>query len=63
MDLVHIWYDYRCWSKLLLSSIHTPAYDLEAKVTNLFYVKVLRQSFSDLLISKSLHDITLYLAW
>ena len=28
MDLVYIWYNYRCWSKTLLSPIHTPAYDL-----------------------------------
>ena len=28
MDLVYIWYDYRCWSKTLLSTIHTPAHDL-----------------------------------
>ena len=24
--LVHIWYDYRCWSKILLNTIHIPAY-------------------------------------
>ena len=35
MDLVYTWYDYRCWSKILLSTIHIPAYDLEVKVTNL----------------------------
>ena len=28
MDLVYIWYNYRCWSKILLSPIHTPAHDL-----------------------------------
>ena len=28
MDLVCIWYNYRCWSKILLSPIHTPAHDL-----------------------------------
>ena len=28
MDLVYIWYKYRCWSKILLSSIYNPAYDL-----------------------------------
>ena len=33
--LVYIWFDYRCWSKILLSTIHTSAYDLEVKVTNL----------------------------
>ena len=35
MDLVYIWYDYRCLSKILLSTIHTPAHDLEVKVTDL----------------------------
>ena len=35
MDLVYILYDNRCWSKLLLSTIHTPANDLEVKVTDL----------------------------
>ena len=35
MDLVYIWYDYRCWSKILLSTIHAPAHDLEVKVTDL----------------------------
>ena len=28
MDLVYIWYNYRCWSKILLSSILTPAHEL-----------------------------------
>ena len=32
MDLVFIWYDYKCWSKILLRTIHTPAHDLEANV-------------------------------
>ena len=35
MDLVYIWFDYRCWSKILLSPIHTPAYDIEVKVRGL----------------------------
>ena len=35
MDLVYMWYDYRCWSKFLLSTIHTPAHDLAVKVTDL----------------------------
>ena len=35
MDLVYIWYDYRCWSKNLLSTIHTPANDQEVKVMDL----------------------------
>ena len=28
MDLVYIWYNYSCWSKTLLSPVHTPAHDL-----------------------------------
>ena len=31
MDLLYTWYtlcNYRCWSKILLSPIHTPAHDL-----------------------------------
>ena len=28
MDLVYIWYNYRSWSKILLSPLHTPAHDL-----------------------------------
>ena len=35
MDLVYIWYNYRWWFKILLSTIHTPAYDLEVKVADL----------------------------
>ena len=35
VDLVYIWYDYRCWSKILLSTIHTPAHDLDVKVMDL----------------------------
>ena len=27
MDLVIIWFNYRCWSKILLSPVHTPAHD------------------------------------
>ena len=34
MDFVYIWYDYGCWSKFFLGTIHTPAYDLEVKVTD-----------------------------
>ena len=34
------------WSKILFSTIHIPAYDLEVKVTELeTSIKVLRQSF------------------
>ena len=64
MDLLYIWYDYRYWSKILFGTIPTPAYDLEVKVMDLeeIYVKVFHQSFENLLISKSLHGFTLYLA-
>ena len=41
MDLVHVWYDDRHWSKILHSTIPTPIYDLQVKVTD-FYIKVLR---------------------
>ena len=27
MDFVYIWYDYRCWSKIFLGTVHTSAYD------------------------------------
>ena len=48
MDLVYICYDYRSWSNILFSTIHTPAHNLEVKVTDLeifmlkFCIKVLR---------------------
>ena len=46
MDLLYIWHDYRYWSKILFSTILTPAYDLEGKVKDLeIYVQVLRQTF------------------
>ena len=35
MDLLYILYDYRCWSKILFSAIHTTAHDLEVKVTDI----------------------------
>ena len=35
MDSVYIWFGYRCWSKILWSTIRTPAYDLEVKVMDL----------------------------
>ena len=34
MDLVYIWYDDRCWSKILLSTIPTPIHDFKVKVTD-----------------------------
>ena len=46
MDLLYIWHDYRYWSKILFSSIPTPAYDLEVKVMDLeIYVTDLCRSF------------------
>ena len=48
MDLVHVWYDDRYWSKNLHSAIPTPIHDLKVKVTNFellnFYIKVFRTS-------------------
>ena len=35
MDLVHVCYDDRYWSKILLSTISTPVHDLKVKVTDL----------------------------
>ena len=35
MDLLYIWHDYRYSSKILFSTIPTPAYDLEVKVTDI----------------------------
>ena len=35
MDLVHVWYDDRYWSKILHSTIPTPKHDLKVKVTYL----------------------------
>ena len=35
MYLLYIWHDYKYWSKILFSTILTPAYDLEVKVAEL----------------------------
>ena len=35
MDLVHVWYDDRYWSKILHSTIPTPINDRKVKVTDL----------------------------
>ena len=35
MDFIYIWYDYRFWSQIFMGTIHTPANDLEVKVTDL----------------------------
>ena len=41
MGLVYILYYCRCWYKILLSTIHTPAHDLKVKLTDLeIYAKV-----------------------
>ena len=50
MDLVHVWYDDRYWSKILHSAIPTPIHHFKVKVTDFelfmlkFYVKVFRTS-------------------
>ena len=33
LDLIYIWYDDRYWSKVLFTTIPTPACDLKVKVT------------------------------
>ena len=46
MDLLYIWYDNNCWSKILFGTIPTPAYGLKVKATDLeIYIKVLLLSF------------------
>ena len=35
MDLVHVWYDDRYWSKILHSAIPTPIHDFKVKITDL----------------------------
>ena len=35
VDFVYIWYDYRCWSKILFSTTPTPVHDFEVKVMDL----------------------------
>ena len=64
MDLLYIWHDpYKYWSKILYSTMRTPAFDLEINVRDLeTYVKVMRKCFQDLLVSKSLHGFSLYFA-
>ena len=49
MDLVHVWYDDRYWSKSLQGAIPTPVHDLKVKVRLgifmlKFYVEVFRTS-------------------
>ena len=62
MDLLYIWLDYRYWSIILFGTIPTRAYVLEVKVTDRNLLKFCVKGFEDLLISKSLHGFTLYLA-
>ena len=38
MDLVHIWYDDRYWSKILWGAIPTSVHDLKVKVTDLEFL-------------------------
>ena len=38
MDLVHVWYDDRYWSKILHSTIPIPIHDLKVKVTDLEFL-------------------------
>ena len=51
MDLLYIWHDYKYWSKILFSTIPTPACDLEGKVMDLkdvmlkFCIKVFKLKF------------------
>ena len=53
MDLLYIWHGYRYCFKILFDTIPTPAYDLEAKVTDL-------EIYDE--VSKSLYAFTLHLA-
>ena len=38
MDLVHVWYDDRRWSKTLCSTIPIPIHDFKVKVTDLEFL-------------------------
>ena len=38
MDVVHVWYDDRYWSKILQGTIFTPIYDLKVKVIDLEFL-------------------------
>ena len=38
MDLFHVWYDDRCWSKILFSTIPNPVHDFKIKVTDLEFL-------------------------
>ena len=38
MDLVHVWFDDRFWSKILRGTIPTPEHDLKVKVTDLEFL-------------------------
>ena len=45
MDLLYIWYGNTYWSKILFSTIPTPANDLKSRLQTEIYVKVLRLGF------------------
>ena len=48
MDLVHVWYGDRYWSKILHSNIPTPLPDLKVKVTyrlKIFMLKIFTLQF------------------
>ena len=56
MDLGHVWYDDRYWSKILCSTIYIPIHGLKVKVTDLnFYVKVCRTSIFLILVMYLVH--------
>ena len=54
MDLVHIWFHDRYWSKAFVNTISTPEHNVEVKVTDLevkVFVKVFKTSlFPNLII-------------
>ena len=41
MDLVHVWYDDRYWSKILRGSIPSPVHEIKVKVTHLEFLFML----------------------
>ena len=65
MDLVHIWYDDRYWSKILCSTIHNfthPKHDLKVKVTDrTFMLKFYDKSFRTSLFLNSV--VFLFHVW
>ena len=45
-ELAQHWYDYRCWSLIFLGTIHSPAHDLEIKVTDLPIIYVFMEKLA-----------------